>query len=317
MQQIVQLVPEGATIQLESVAPFCPRLADIAGELEVALGGEEVDVNVYLAPSKDHSAFGVHHDVVDVFVLQIAGRKHWRVFEPIIQNPIWYLKSHNYEVDESHLILDVNLEPGDVLYVRRGDPHLVQCVGDEPSLHVNLRIIPTTRKSFLDWLVQEAAERAEFRSALPYALDGKDITEDRISWVSALSADFATWVLDQDPGTLLDNYFAQRTAHTQQGIVSLPDLVVGPIETFDSSTGVCMAHPQLRARIAKGTLFALGQEIELPAETLLAIEHLTSHPSQSSSALELAELYPAVPVDALVRVMKELVALSILRRAEI
>ena len=185
VEQVMHEVPDGATIQLESLTPFSPHLAEIAGELEVALGGEQVDVNIYLAPSCNHRAFGTHHDVVDVFVCQIAGKKRWRIYEPIIDHPIWHMKNHRYDLDEDSPTMDVTLEPGDVLFMRRGDPHNVQCVGVEPSLHVNLRIIPTTRKLFLDWVVQEAADEASFRTALPYALDGTDVTAERIDWVAA------------------------------------------------------------------------------------------------------------------------------------
>ena len=34
------------------------------------------------------SGFAVHHDTHDVFVLQVAGRKRWRVYEPVLELPL-------------------------------------------------------------------------------------------------------------------------------------------------------------------------------------------------------------------------------------
>ena len=140
------------------------------------------------------SHVGTHHEVVDVFACQISGRKRWQIYDPIIRDPIWFLKTHQYSLDREHPCMDVVLEPGDVLYMRRGDPHNVRCVGDEPSLHVNFRVIPTTRRVFLDWLVQEAAEDPTFRSTISYDFEGLDNTPNRVEWVTSLLE--GIWRLD-------------------------------------------------------------------------------------------------------------------------
>lgn len=315
-EQMLQQVPAGGTIQLESLAPYSPRLAAIAGELEVALGGEQVDVNVYLAPSKDHSAFATHHDVVDVFVIQISGTKRWQVFEPVIIEPVWFLKNHKYEVDDNRPVLDVVLAPGDVLYMRRGDPHNVRCVGDEPSLHVNLRVIPTTRKVFLDWLVQEAAEQEMFRTAIPYALAGEDVTVDRLEWVERMAADFSAWLAASDPRDLLERYFNERTAKSIPPMISLPDLVLGPPSTFGPASSVRLAHPQLRARMSGTALFAGGHEIELPEDLIAPVKTLISHPTDDWPVAELAAMH-GLSAERVCLAMKELLKVGVVRRSEV
>ena len=60
------------------VIDFCTRLA---AEL-----GHPVQANSYVTPPSSRG-FSAHYDVHDVFVLQLAGRKHWTIHAPVLARP--------------------------------------------------------------------------------------------------------------------------------------------------------------------------------------------------------------------------------------
>ena len=314
--QVVQLLHDGATLQMELVERFSPRLAEIAGELSVALGGDPVDVNIYCAPSKKHESFPVHHDVVNVFVLQLAGHKRWQIYRPEIENPNPHMKDHSYSLDENDPLLDVILNPGDVLYVRRGDPHKACCASEEPSLQVTLRVHPMTRTVFLQWLVQEAADQPRFRTSLPFALGEDDLTKQRVDWAEDLIGEFTTWIGEWDPAELMNRFLNEATVNPLPGLAAVPDILRSNADPLGQSTPVMLAHPLLRARVVGERLFAGGYEVRLPSGCAPAIRTVISHPTHAWSANELGHVHGLTPTDQLVEVFSQLINLSILRIEE-
>ncbi|MEZ5742907.1 MAG: cupin domain-containing protein [Sphingomonadaceae bacterium] len=121
----------GATLVLNHAHELDPALcalADaIAEELQVRCGA-----NIY-ASLGDEAGLALHWDEHDVFVLQIAGRKHWRVHAAVEGEPFGLPP-----VDAAPAWEGV-LEAGDVLHVPRGWAHSPAPLG-EPSLHVTLSL---------------------------------------------------------------------------------------------------------------------------------------------------------------------------------
>jgi bifunctional lysine-specific demethylase and histidyl-hydroxylase NO66 len=94
-------------------------------ELSAALG-VRVNVNAYLTPPCS-SGFNAHYDTHDVFVLQTAGVKKWRIYHSPIPLPL-PSQSHirGTAASVSGLgdpALEVELQTGDMLYVPRGFLH--------------------------------------------------------------------------------------------------------------------------------------------------------------------------------------------------
>lgn len=106
--------------------------------------------NMYLTPPGDHAGFAWHMDWMDVVVVQVSGRKLWRV----ARQPTEYLPTS----DQTALLGDISddfgvvsyeeffMEPGDVLYIPRGVVHNATSIDDgiastsEPSLHLTFGI---------------------------------------------------------------------------------------------------------------------------------------------------------------------------------
>ena len=46
-----------------------------------------MQINAYITPPQSQG-FAPHHDVHDVFVLQVSGRKHWTIHAPVVDDPL-------------------------------------------------------------------------------------------------------------------------------------------------------------------------------------------------------------------------------------
>lgn len=153
----------GATLVLQALHLHHHPAAVYCRGLEIALGCP-VQANAYRTPPTAQG-FAVHHDTHDVFVLQVAGRKRWRVYEPVLELPLkdqsW--AKHRGEVGEP--VMDFELRAGDTLYLPRGWPHEAE-TSHAASLHLTVGLHPPTRLAALRAALASCADDVEFRRAL-------------------------------------------------------------------------------------------------------------------------------------------------------
>jgi lysine-specific demethylase/histidyl-hydroxylase NO66 len=71
--------------------------------------------------------FAPHYDDIEAFVLQLEGKKRWRVYKPLKkQDVLPRFSSNNFsQADVKDPVIDVTLEAGDLLYFPRGWIHQV------------------------------------------------------------------------------------------------------------------------------------------------------------------------------------------------
>ena len=76
---------------------------------------------------KGTQGFAPHYDDIEAFVLQLEGRKRWRVYQPLNdESTLPRYSSENFNQDDlPSPILDIILEQGDLLYFPRGFVHQV------------------------------------------------------------------------------------------------------------------------------------------------------------------------------------------------
>ncbi|XP_021891438.1 uncharacterized protein LOC110809810 [Carica papaya] len=133
----------GAEFRFESVASIADGLASLFGQ-------PSVGANLYLTPPNSQG-LSMHYDDHCVFVCQLLGKKHWKVFsQPIVQLPRLYASCDipNSEHIESSTdsCRNLLLTEGDILYIPRGYPHEAYTDNNEVngsagfSLHVTLAI---------------------------------------------------------------------------------------------------------------------------------------------------------------------------------
>lgn len=181
----------GATLVLNALHRTHPPVVRFCRALAAELG-HATQCNAYVTPGGGARGFAYHHDTHDVFVLQVSGRKHWRVFPPVLDLP---LPSQPRSGDalvaaDATPLLDVVLEPGDALYLPRGYVHAASTT-DDPSVHLTVGVLSTTWYDVLQDTLALAADDVAFRDALPMAgapVDVAAFLQHAASWLASLPA---------------------------------------------------------------------------------------------------------------------------------
>ena len=168
VERVAREFEQGATLVLQALHLHWPAAALYCRSLEQSLGCP-VQVNAYLTPAAARG-FAVHHDTHDVFVLQVSGRKRWRLYEPVLELPLKHQRWSPRLGDPGPPVEDFELEAGQTLYLPRGWPHEATTSDDE-SLHLTVGIHPTTRMDALRMALDSCADDPEFRRSL--AADGR------------------------------------------------------------------------------------------------------------------------------------------------
>ncbi|XP_063145924.1 ribosomal oxygenase 1 [Candoia aspera] len=133
-----------------------------------------VGANTYLTPAGTQG-FAPHYDDIEAFVVQLEGKKHWRVYSPRKQGEMLprFSSSNFSQMEIGNPILETVLEAGDLLYFPRGFIHQGDCLPEAHSLHIT--VSSYQRNSWGDLLekllpvaLQMAIEEdIEYRQGLP------------------------------------------------------------------------------------------------------------------------------------------------------
>jgi len=154
----------GATLSLPGFHRAWRPLAELAGGVE-SLFNHGVHTNIYLTPPGS-PGFDPHYDTHEVFVLQISGRKHWKIYDPILDLPHQSQPFRPAMLKPSAPVRELELKPGDLLYVPRGVVHTTASL-DEASAHVTLGISVYTFYEMLTVWLQGCKADASARRGLP------------------------------------------------------------------------------------------------------------------------------------------------------
>ena len=177
----------GATIVFQALHRLWPPVIDFTTRLTAELG-HPVQVNAYLTPSTAQG-FTAHYDTHDVFVLQVAGSKHWTIHRPVLELPAPDEPSDRRRdaiaarATES-AFLETDLVAGDALYLPRGWLHAARA-GTEPTLHLTFGVHSLTRRDLFDAVVEEIRRDTVLRTSLPFGRLG-DPDEDLRAVINVL-----------------------------------------------------------------------------------------------------------------------------------
>ena len=134
-------VADGATLVLQGLHRSFAPVAAFCRDLERTIT-HPVQANAYLTPPVAQG-LNLHEDPHDVFAVQTYGTKRWVVHPPGDAQP-W----------------DLQLRPGDVLYLPAGTRHAAQTV-DTPSLHVTIGVRTTSWRQLVDRAVRAAVSEVD------------------------------------------------------------------------------------------------------------------------------------------------------------
>ena len=122
LEAVNKLLAKGASLILNAADECDPALRSLCRSLSEVFASH-VAANAY-ASFGNEPAFPVHWDDHEVLVIQIEGRKHWRVFEPSRPQPLGNDVESNIEPSDRQIWEGV-IGPGDKLYIPRGRWHSV------------------------------------------------------------------------------------------------------------------------------------------------------------------------------------------------
>jgi ribosomal protein L16 Arg81 hydroxylase len=160
-----QLAAQGVSIVLNGIHKYAPTITTLANAIERRVG-HRVFVNCYMTFGTA-SAFIPHYDTHDVLAVQIHGAKRWRGYGTPIDYPLedFPSRTERSNVAYGNPVWEELIEPGDVLYVPRGEAH--DAVGEvKPSVHLTIGIQGPNGIDLLNWMAQRAKSNAVFRMDL-------------------------------------------------------------------------------------------------------------------------------------------------------
>jgi len=185
----LELHRAGATMVLQGLQLTDPALARFTTNLALALD-HPVQINAYLSPAEARG-LELHFDFHDVFVIQLAGAKRWRVWEPLdhTREPVRGISpAFVPPIDELGApLLDLTLQQrGDCLYLPRGFPHAAETV-ESSSAHLTVGIMAVTWQHVVRQATRAAVAAGHLRASVPArSLDGAPAGRSGMPDLSAL-----------------------------------------------------------------------------------------------------------------------------------
>ncbi|MEV6412082.1 cupin domain-containing protein [Kribbella sp. NPDC051718] len=277
--KVAALFASGHTVVLQALHRTWPALVDFATQLS-SDAKHPVQINAYITPAESQG-FSAHYDVHDVFVLQVAGEKHWTVHEPVhidpLRNQPW--TDHSQAVaaaarDRAPVIDDV-LRPGDALYVPRGFLHSAKALGGV-SAHLTVGLHTMTRYLLVQELAALAADEPALRAALPLGFDPGDPSQ-----LAGVLEEVTALLTKRIEQTTPDDLAPRLRRRTWSGNrpAPLPPLAhAAAIAALDPSTTVRL-RPGLRFHLVEADpvrLHLADRTISLPKATYPALVTLCS-----------------------------------------
>jgi ribosomal protein L16 Arg81 hydroxylase len=164
VNRISEEYAKGATITLPALHRIWKPLNALSVHLEQELD-HRIHANAYLTPGRT-AGFKPHYDTTGILVLQLAGRKLWQIREPPLRLPHADQPFRPEGFNPGPVLMDVELEPGDLLHLPRGYVHSTT-TSKEHSAHVTIGINVYTWVDIVRGLIPSALDSEELRKALP------------------------------------------------------------------------------------------------------------------------------------------------------
>jgi hypothetical protein len=270
--RLIASISQGAALVIDGIQNIVPPVKALSEQFEEVFEASN-QVNLY-AGWGTQNTFHLHWDPQEVFILQLSGRKHWKIYAPTRPYP---LKDEAEKTPEptGQPVWDGVVEDGDMLYMPRGWWHVVHPL-NEPSLHLNVGIQTATGADFLGWWLPRLLRHPALRQDLP--LGGSQGREYFARLLEVMAKDGQGESL---PDEFLREWNAYGRPRTRMRLPLAPAEQGAPL---DMATRVRLAQRSRLfiefkpgERMAK--FHAVGGQYDVAPHIIPALERLSGHDS--------------------------------------
>jgi ribosomal protein L16 Arg81 hydroxylase len=284
--EFTNLLGSGATLVVDEVDELYRPIRELALALERVFR-VRVGVNLYAGWRTDEG-FLLHYDHHDTVILQVAGRKHWLVYEPTRLYPLEQGRdTEEADKPSAKPIWDGIFEDGGLLYIPRGWWHVAFPV-DEPTLHLTVGLHNSRGLDLLLWLANSLTKHPEIRQDIPHLSNH--------SLKQAYLAKLREHVLNAWNDNLVDRFMAASDglAHPRPYLrlpeAATPDGIIILRQSEVRLMGSRRLNLSGKPEDGQVKFKCFGKTLRCPVAVLSAIERLND--GEPHSVLELLALTP-------------------------
>jgi ribosomal protein L16 Arg81 hydroxylase len=282
LEALYERYREGATVVLQFLQERWPPLTRLCRTLAAEVSAA-FQVNAYLTP-RGAQGLRPHYDTHDVFVLQVEGSKHWRLFECAMRLPLPGQPFDPEGVATGTPSAEFDLHAGDLLYLPRGFVHEAATQADT-SLHLTVGVHPITwAEVLLAALERTIRQESTLRESLPHGFA-------RDPEVARHAAKRLGELLDLLKAQMLSRATIQYAINRAWSSVQ-PDLD-GHLLDLEHEREITLATP-VRRRQVVGPLLEIdgedvvlhfhGKELRLPGYTWPEVNFIVGSPGAITAA---------------------------------
>jgi hypothetical protein len=172
--KLTAFMAQGFSLTVTQIEPHVPALAALCDDIRMRTH-EKIKAGVIVTTGRA-GAFTLHYDPEDLIILQVEGRKRWKIFGPAVARPVIGMAKPAPPPEDTPLF-DDDLEPGDFLFVPAGHWHRCEN-GPERSLHLGIFFEPPTAWHAIRSFTQGLVDQEVFRTPLTRTGDAAKLEAD-------------------------------------------------------------------------------------------------------------------------------------------
>ncbi|MGI9435602.1 MAG: cupin domain-containing protein [Geminicoccaceae bacterium] len=301
--KVQSYLKKGATLVANDIDHLSQGLTAFSKTMEQALGGK-VQGNLYCS-SKRRQGFAAHFDTHDVYAIHVECTKTWHIYEGRAQDPIAHpmfktLGREHHEKAKGKLLMDVHMEPGDVLYLPRGQYH--DALADEGgAVHIAFGVTYPIGVDVMSMLFEKVIAEDVFRANLPRAAVGTGPDQASSARLEQLAERISAIL--QDRQTKAEVAAFQRNYCYPRHDYDLPGLLEAPIDP------AFRVHGKDIRLIEQGGRYGLVKAgtrnaVEVPSDVSDLVDWVLKR--QQFSRKELVHAFPARPAPEIDKLINDL-----------
>jgi ribosomal protein L16 Arg81 hydroxylase len=221
-KKVKDFLRRGATMAINWIDHLSGGLTAFTAAMEQALVGK-VQANLYVS-SRRRQGLASHRDRHDVYAVHVEGTKTWYVYESRAAvptaHPMFTTTKEEDEEAKGRLLMEVKMEPGDLLYLPRGQYHDA-LADDGGAMHVAFGVTYPNGLDILSLLQERAVADPLFRTDLPRPR-GPDAERAMMERLAGLAAGVNRLLADQ--GTVARIRAMQMSFRNPRNSYNMPEL---------------------------------------------------------------------------------------------